>query len=326
MSSSRTRVAPPSPPVDPGTHDDGDGRLRVRAVLLRTVATYRDHGMTDHAASLTYFAMMSLFPSLLAGISILSLFGEASLAPRAANYLLENGADPETAAVVRTTLERMIETSGGAATAALALSFVLALNGASGAFAAAGRALNQIQAIEDERGFVRRKLVDAGMALLVIALFAVTVLAVFLGGGIADDLLGTIGLGSTAAAVWSVARFPVAIAAAMLGYSIVYAFAPARTPREWRWFTPGAVFGVGIWLVTSFLFAVYLQNFSSYGAAYGVFGAAIVMLLWIYLSSNAFLLGAELNATIDRSRTAGRGGPPPPMVGPPAGEAPVPGS
>lgn len=302
---------------DPGTHDDPGGALRVRPVLVRTVQSYQAHGMTDHAAALTYFAMMSMFPSLLAGIAILSLVGEVTLATRAADYLIENGADDATAEVVRATLATMIETSGGAAGFALLLSFALALNGASGAFGAAGRALNVVFAVTEDRGFVRRKAQDVAMALLVILLFAIVVIAMFLGGGIADDLLGTIGLGETGAAVWSVARFPLALAAAMVGYSVIYAYAPSLEVRRWRWITLGSAAGVTIWILASILFGVYIKNFSSYGAAYGAFGAAIVLLLWLYVSANAFLLGAELNATVERSRAAGRGGPPPPMVGAP---------
>ena len=306
------------PHGDPGTHDDADGALRARPILWRTIKAYQSHGMTDHAAALTYFAMMSLFPSLLAGIAILSLVGEVSLATRAADYLIDNGADQSTAEVVRSTLEKMIETSGGAAGFALLLSFGLALNGASGAFGAAGRALNVVFAVTEDRGFVRRKAQDIAMALLVILLFAVVVIALFLGGGIANDLLGTIGLGDTGAAIWSVARFPLAIAAAMVGYSVIYAYAPSLEQRRWRWISIGAAAGVTIWIVASIGFGIYIKNFSSYGAAYGAFGAAIVLLLWLYVSANAFLLGAELNATIDRARSVGRGGPPPPMVGAPA--------
>lgn len=316
---STTAGAPTEPQhQDPGTHDDADGGLRVRPIVVRTVQSYQAHGMTDHAAALTYFAMMSLFPSLLAGIAILSLVGEVSLATRAADYLIDNGADQATAEVVRTTLATMIETSGGAAGLALLLSFGLALNGASGAYGAAGRALNVVFAVTEDRGFVRRKAQDIAMALVVIALFAVVVVAMFLGGGIADDLLGTIGLGETGAAIWSVARFPLAIAAAMVGYSVIYAYAPSLAVRRWRWITLGSAAGVTIWILASVGFAVYIRNFSSYGAAYGAFGAAIVLLLWLYVSANAFLLGAELNATVERARSAGRGGPPPPMVGAPA--------
>jgi membrane protein len=91
----------------------------------------------------------------------------------------------------------------------------------------------------------------------------------------------------------------------MVAYAIVYAFAPNVVPRRLSWITPGAAFGVILWLVLSTGFAIYVRNFGSYGAAYGAFGAAIVLLLWLYLSANAFLFGAEFNAEYERVRSAG---------------------
>ncbi len=272
--------------------------------------------MTDRAAALTYYAMMSLFPALLLGITLLGLFGQQSIVTDASDYVLKNGADPATAAVIRKTLQNVIDSSGGALGFALVLSVVLALNGASGAFGAAGRALNAVYGVEDDRGFVKHKLSDLGSTLLVIVLFAIVLISLFLGGGIAKSLFGTIGLGSTAASVWSIARWPVALIAAMVAYAIVYGLAPATVPRKVRWVSPGAAAGVVLWIVLSIAFAFYIKNFSSYGAAYGAFGAAIVLLLWLYVSANAFLFGAELNAELERSEKAGRRGPPPPSVPP----------
>jgi membrane protein len=274
--------------------------------------------MTDRAATLTYFAMMSLFPGLLLGVTLLGIFGQQSLVSQASDYLLKNGADPDTAAVVRNALQKVIDASGGALGAALVLSVALALNGASGAFAAAGRALNVVYGVEEDRGFVRRKLTDLACTVAVLVLLLVVLVAVFLGGGIAEDILGTIGLGSTAATIWSIARWPVAVLATMVAYALVYAFAPNVTPRRLSWITPGAAFGVILWLVLSIGFAVYVRNFSSYGAAYGAFGAAIVLLLWLYLSANAFLFGAEVNAEYERARTLARSGPPAPTPPPAA--------
>ena len=256
--------------------------------------------MTDNAGTLTYFAMMSLFPALLLGVTLLGLFGQESLVTEASDYLLKNGADPQTAAVVRQTLDKVISSSGGALGFTLVLSVVLAINGASGAFAAAGRALNVVYGVEEDRGFVRRKATDIGVTLVVLVLFLIVLVALFLGGQIADDLLGKIGLGSTGKAVWSIVRWPAALVAAMVGYALVYAFAPNIVPRRFRWITPGAAFGVVLWIVLSIGFAIYVKNFSTYGAAYGVFGAAIILLLWLYLSANAFLFGAELNAELER--------------------------
>jgi membrane protein len=324
MSTPTATDAPPPAPAEPSA----GAVTRVRRLLVVALKTYQSHGMTDHAASLTYFAMLSLFPSLLAGIALLSIVGEASLATDAAEFVADNGADEATAEVVRSTLANLVETSGGAAGAALVISLLVALNGASGAFAASGRALNVVFAVDEDRGFVRRKLQDIGLALVVIALFAITVIAIVIGGSVSGDLLDEIGLGSTGQTIWAIVRWPVALAAAMLAFSIVYSYAPSTPNRRWRWVTPGTAGGVAIWIAASAGFAVYLQNFATYGAAYGAFGAAIVLLLWIYISANAFLLGAELDVTIERARQAGRGGPPavfpPPSAARPAGGPPPP--
>lgn len=285
-------------------------------------ATFRRNQMTDNAASLTYFAMLSLFPALLAGVAVLGLFGGQELATNASDYVLENGADETTAASLRETLTKVTQSSSGAAGFALVFSLLLALNGASGAFGAAGRALNKIHGVEEDRGFIRRKVTDIGATLLVIALFLVVLVALFVGGGIAEELFGTIGIGSTGAAIWSVARWFVAFFVAVVAFGIIYAVAPDVSPKRFRWISPGAVVGVLIWLTASALFGIYLKNFSSYGAAYGAFGAAIALLLWLYITTNAFLLGAELNTAIERLQTAGHGGPPPPSP-PPAADEPA---
>src|SRR4051794_23837995 len=302
---------------------DSAGRASPPAIVKRAFALFREHQMTDFAGVLTYFAMMSLFPALLLGVTVLGLVGQEGLVSEASDYLLRNGADPDTAAVVRKALDKVVTSSGGALGFALVVSVLLAINGASGAFAAAGRALNVVYGVEEDRGFVRRKFTDIGVTLVVVVLFLVVLVALFLGGQIADDLLGKIGVGATRKAVWSIARWPAALVAAMVGYALVYAFAPNIVPRRFRWITPGAAFGVVLWIVLSIGFAIYVKNFSTYGAAYGVFGAAIILLLWLYLSANAYLFGAEVNAELERAERGGRSAPPPPSP-PPTAQAPVP--
>jgi membrane protein len=279
-------------------------RAAVVGIAVAAFKRYREQQMTDRAAALTYFAMMSLFPALLVGVSLLGLFGQEGLVQDASDYLLKHGADETTADVVRKTLQNMISASSGALGATLLVSIALALNGASGAFGAAGRALDVVYGVAEGRGFVRRKLTDLAAALAVIVLFAVVIVAIFLGGRIADDLFGKIGLGETAATVWSYARWPVALVAATLAYGLVYRLAPDVRPPTVRWISVGAIVGIALWLLLSLGFSIYLRNFSTYGAAYGAFGAAIVLLLWLYLSANAFLFGAAVNAERQRARAA----------------------
>jgi membrane protein len=295
------RAGASSPPADRAPDRKRVGRAPLHQVLVRAVKSFLAHQMTDRAATLTYYAMMSLFPALLVGVTLLGLIGQQGLVTDATNYLLDHGVDDETANVVRRVLQNMVNASGGALGATLLISVLLALNGASGAFGAAGRALNVVYGAEESRGMVRRKLTDLATTLVVIVLFAVVLASIFLGGQIADDLFGKIGLGSTAATIWSYARWPVALGAATVAYGIVYGLAPDIEPRKIRWISPGAVVGVVLWIVLSLGFSIYVRNFSSYGAVYGAFAAAIVLLLWLYVSANAFLFGAELNAELGRA-------------------------
>src|SRR4051794_7693155 len=265
--------------------------------------------MTDVAAALTYYAMLSLLPSIVLATSLFSLIGDEHTATRAIDYFARQGADQATQDAVRAVMDKIVKASGGAVSVALVVSVLIALNGASGAFGAAGRALNLVYRVEEDRGFVRRKVTDVAVTLVIVVLLLVVIAALFLGGGFAEDLLRTIGLGSTASAIWAIARWPIALAGMLVAYAIIFAYAPDLEPRRLRWITPGAVTGVVIWIVASIGFGVYIRHFSTYGAAYGAAGAAIVLLLWLWLSSCAFLFGAELNAELERSALSSRGGP-----------------
>ncbi len=258
--------------------------------------------MTDHAAALTYYSLMSLFPALLFAVAVLGVFGQEGLITETADYLKTAGAPPETIDAVTSALSSAQEQRGTAITA-LVIGLVLSLNGASGAFGAVGRALNRVWRVDEGRGFVRRKANDVMWTVAVLALVMVTFVLVFLGGGLASDVLGWLGLGETAADVWRIVRWPAALASAMLVYAVVYFAAPNVEIRRFQWITPGAVFGVATWIVASALFFLYVSNFSSYSATYGAFAAAVILLVWLWLTNVVLLFGAELNAVIDLRRS-----------------------
>jgi membrane protein len=301
-------------------------RPPLTKALALAFQSFRHHQMTDWAAAMTYYLVMALFPGLLVAVSLLGLFGEQSLVTDATRYLRDAGAPKDVVDAVEASLQNLIKTSSTQAGFALVVGLVFALNGASGAFAAAGRALNVVFAVDEDRGFVRRKLVDIGWTVVVLVLGLIALVSVFLGGDVAKDLFGKIGLGETAGAVWTYARWLVALVAMMVTFAVIYAFAPDLRHRRFEWITPGSVLAVVIWLVASAAFFVYVSNFNNYGATYGAFAGAVVLLLWLYITSNAFLIGGELNGTIERSQIAGRGGPPPPSPPPspatPAARAP----
>jgi membrane protein len=235
-------------------------------------------------------------------VALLGVFGEQSLVDEAVRHLKDAGAPSETVDAVARAMTSAQEERGTALTA-LGIGLATALYGASGAFGAAGRALNSIWRVPEGRGFVKHKLHDLGWTLLLMLLALVAFVLVFLGGSLAGDVLGLIGLGDTAAAVWRVARWPGAVLTAMLVYAVVYFAAPNVEVRHWRFITPGAVFGVLAWILASALFFVYVNGFSSYSATYGAFAAVVILLVWIWLTNIVLLFGAELNYVVDRRRT-----------------------
>ena len=258
--------------------------------------------MSDRAAALTYYSLMSLFPALLFAVAVLGVFGQEALITDAADYLQDAGAPEDTIDSVTSALESA-QSQKSTALTALVLGLGLSLNSASGAFGAVGRALNRVWRVDEGRGFARRKVNDLIWTLVVLALVIVTFVLIFLGGGLASDVLGLLGLGDTAADIWLIVRWPAALLSTMLVYAVVYYAAPNVEVRRFQWITPGAVFGVLTWILATALFFVYVSNFSSYSATYGAFAAAVILLVWLWLTNVVLLFGAELNAAIDVRRS-----------------------
>jgi membrane protein len=258
--------------------------------------------MSDRAAALTYYSLLSLFPALLFGVAALGYFGRSALISDAADYLLQAGAPRQTVDAVTKALESA-QSQRGTAFTALILALGTSLYGASGAFGAVGRALNVVWRVEEGRNFIRKKLYDIAWTATLLVLVTITFVLIFVGGDVAHDLLGTIGLGGVAADVWLIARWPAALVFAMLVYAIVYYAAPNVEVPRFQFITPGAAIGVVAWILASGGFFFYVSHFSSYSATYGAFAAVVILLVWLWLTNMVLLLGAELNAVIDLRRS-----------------------
>lgn len=264
--------------------------------------------MTHHAAALTYYALMSLFPTLLLGASILGLVGQYPATYDAILSYLREVVPASTLDAIDASLRGALR-STGSALAALAIGVVAAFYGTTGALEAARRALNVSYETRERRGFLRRKATDVGSTVVLMALILVTLVLMFVGGGFAEDIFGFIGLGSTAVTVWSIARWPAALAVAMLVFAWVYYVTPTVRQRSFRWITPGAIVGVVIWLAASAAFFFYASNFGRFNAVYGAFATAVILLVWLWISNAALLLGAEVNAEIEREKEVEEGVP-----------------
>ena len=281
---------------------------RAGAITKRTLRSFYDDQMTQHAAALTYYALMSLFPAVLLALSLLGLLGQYPETYNAITDYLREVAPASVVDPLDRSLRSALQSKGTAATTVV-IGVVVALYGTTGALEAARRALNVVFEVDGGRSFVRRKAVDVASTFLLMALVLVSLVLVFVGGGFAEDLLGFVGLGQNAARVWNVARWPGALAVAMLVFAFVYYVTPDVRQPSFRRVTPGAAVGVLLWLGASIGFSTYVSRVADVGAVYGAFTGAIVLVGWLWLANVALLFGAELNAEIDREHELGEGVP-----------------
>lgn len=270
----------------------------------RAAGRFFEHQMTDRAATLTYYAMLSLFPGLLIVMTLLGLVGGERLVEEIVAVAESRGAGASTAQVVETVARRALSTSGAALSVTLVLSLVVAVNAASGVLGAAGRAVNAANGIEDERGVVRRRLLTYAVTGLLVLLLILALVLLVAGGGLMHDVFDIVGLGPTAADLYDIVRWPAALVLAVVAVAAVLRFTPHPAARRRRFLTAGAIVTVALWIVASAGFSFYVANFARYNLVYGAFSTAVVLLIWLYLLAAAFLYGAELDAELRRRRAA----------------------
>ena len=279
------------------------------AVLGRSLRSFYDDQMSHLAAALSYYALMSLFPAVLLALSLLGLIGQYPETYNAIVHYLRDVAPASVVDPVDRSLRGALQSKGTAATT-LAIGIVVAFYGMTGALEAARRALNVVFELDGTgRSFLRRKSVDVLLAIVLMVLVLASLVMVFVGGRLSHDLLGFIGLGSTAADIWDVARWPGAVLMAMLVFTLIYYVTPDVEHRGFRWLTPGAATGVLLWLIASFAFSQYVSRVGDVGVVYGTFTGAILLVAWLWLTNVALLFGAELNAEIERQKELGEGVP-----------------
>ena len=281
---------------------------RAGTIVKRTLKSFYDDQMTHHAAALTYYSLMSLFPAALLALSLLGLVGQYPGTYDAIMGYLREVAPQSVLVPLDSSLRTALQAKGTAATA-LVISVAVALYGTTGVLEAARRALNVVFEVPGSRGFLRRKAIDVASTLVLMTLILVSLVMVFVGGRFAEDLLGFIGLGPTAARVWNIARWPAALLVAMAVFAFIYYVTPDVRQRSFRWLTPGAIVGVLLWLAASYGFSTYLSTVPDVGALYGAFTGAIVLVGWLWLTNVMLLFGAELNAEIERQKELAEGVP-----------------
>lgn len=267
--------------------------------LKRTVLRFFDDHMVQWAAALTFFAVLSLFPALLALAAFVGVLGAPVVQP-----LIDNVSEvaPGPARDLTLAALRSIEGGGAGSGGAFGVAVLVALWSASAYVGAFIPASNVVWGVDEARPIWRKLIVRVLLTLVLLALVVVTALGVVLTGPIARQVGNVVGLGDAAVDLWGVAKWPF-LALAMMGLlTVLYWTSPNVRHPGVRWVTPGSVVAVTLWILGSLAFTMYVANFGSYNATYGAIGGVLVFLLWLWISNIAILLGAELNAEIERTR------------------------
>ena len=285
------------------------GRSEWIAMAKAIYGRFGEVQVTDRAAALTYYSILSLFPALIVVVSLLALLGQYPQTYESIVRTLRDAAPGTAVDTINSALRGALANRGNAGVL-LIVGLVLAIYSASGAMGGAMRALEAINRAPKGRDFLPNLAVRLGLTLLVTLLVLIAFLAVVVAGPLFGSIADAAGFPSVIKSLVGYLRWPIGVAALMTAFAIVYALGPRRTPRRGdrslRTVLPGAAVGTGLWFIVSLAFTFYVAHFGSYDKTYGTLGAMISLLIWLWLGNVAFLLGALFNAEGYRAVESGR--------------------
>src|SRR5690625_278804 len=268
--------------------------------ITRSAKKFMRDQCTDLAATLTYYAVLSIFPALIALVSLLGVFGQGRTTTDALLNMVDNVAPPAATELFAGPIQNLVESP--AAGFALIAGLLGALWTGSAYVNAFGRAMNRIYGVSEGRPIWKLRPTMILVTVVILLLIAAVAMMLELTGPVARTIGDAVGLGETAVAVWNIARWPILAAIVVLVVALLYYATPnVRQPR-FRWISPGALIGVVAWLLASLGLTFYVANFGSYNETYGSLGGVIVFLLWLWVTNLALLFGAEFDAETERAR------------------------
>lgn len=262
----------------------------------RTAKDFSADDVTGEAAKLAFYLLLSLFPLLLFMTALLgAILQTEEMVQSAINDYLQKVAPPSVSKLITQTLNDVSsESSGGKLSIGVLVSLWAASRGMGGLM----RALNVAYDVSERRKWWKAKLVAVGLTVGFAALMSFALVLVMVGGPFAIQLAEKC-VGGHAATIWNVLRWPVMLLFVLFAFNLLYIYAPNLKRRRWHWLMPGTVVGVGLWLAASFGFKFYLSHFNNYSATYGSIATVIILLVWLYVSGIAVLIGAEVNSVLE---------------------------
>jgi len=251
------------------------------------------------AAELSYYFLLALFPFLIFLTSVIGFVLGSGTGTRHMlfNYLARIMPPSAFQLIDNTMWEVSSASSGGK----LSFGILAALWAASSGLSAITDSLNTAYDVTETRPWWKQRLTAIGLTVALSVLIILALVLVVAGGRIAEGLASVYGFGPVFPLTWKIIQWPVVLACMLLAFALIYFFAPDVHEQAWKWLTPGAAIGVVLWLIVSIAFRAYLHFFNSYSATYGSLGAVIILMLWLYFTGAAVLIGGEVNSEIENA-------------------------
>ncbi len=271
-----------------------------RYVARKTAREFSTDQCTDLAAALTYYALLSVFPAVIAMLSLVGLVDQGDATVDTLLQILRDVGAAGTAESLEQVLRELSETRN--AGLGLVIGLGVALWSASGYVGAFGRGMNRIYDVAEGRPVWKLRPTVLVVTVVTVVLATLVALGLVLTGPASRAVGDAIGLGSTAVMAWNIAKWPVMLAFVVLIVALLYYATPNVKQPRFRWISPGAIVAIVTWAAASALFGLYVANFSSYDKTYGSVAGVVVFLLWLWITNLALLFGAELDAELERAR------------------------
>ena len=269
-------------------------------VARKVMREFSKDQLTDQAAALTYYSVLAIFPALLALISILGVVGQSGAAVDTVLDILRPLVAPSTIEAIEGPIRNLADSQG--AGFALVAGLLGALWSASGYVGAFGRAMNRVYEIDEGRPFWKLRPVMLLITLVAVVMAALVLVMLVVSGPVAESIGRTLTIGDTAVQIWDYAKWPVILLVVVMVVALLYYATPNIKQPKFRWISVGAGIAILIWVLASVGFAFYVANFGSYDRTYGSLAGVIVTLLWLWITNLALMLGAEIDAEMERGR------------------------
>ena len=301
QSSDRSEASTPDP--DSSAKPDSPADLKKpswKYVLRKTLREFSDDQCTDLAAALTYYAVLALFPAIIAMLSLVGLVSDGAKTVETVLQIMRDVGAGSAANTLEPTLVQLANTPG--AGLALVIGLLSALWSASGYVGAFGRGMNRVYEIDEGRPIWKLRPTMLLVTFVTVVLAALVAISLIITGPAAQAVGDAIGLGSTVVLVWNIAKWPVILGIVVVIVAILYYFTPNVRQPKFKWVSVGAIVAILVWIVASVAFGFYLSNFGNYNKTYGSLAGVIAFLLWLWITNLVLLFGAELDAELERGR------------------------